>query len=555
VAIIEGTSGADTLTGGPDNDTINGYGGDDVIQANSVIPNYDEHNVVDGGDGNDTIYTSWGSDTVTGGAGDDTVYTNSVRYHGHTVDGGSGNDHLIGSHGADVFHGGDGDDVLEDLGNAYQDPTDQFIYNRNTMYGDGGNDILRGGTAPDTLAGGAGWDLILGGGDQTTVYVHHAGYFTAYDTADFSTDPEGSNILLDESATAIVTGYDVIAGCFKIIGTGYNDTLTFVSTIATDIDLGAGDDTVLNVSPGAITIHGGDGADVIEGSALSDLLYGDAGVDAVSYEHATSGVTVSLLYGAYSQDTVGAGVDVVQGFEMIRGSHFGDTLTGAADANLLDGLEGDDTLSGVDGNDLLLGGAGADHLYGGSGDDTLSGGDDNDILIGDLDYEGVGADQIFGGEGHDVLLGGDGADVLHGENGYDQLLGGAGGDTLLGGDGIDLLDGGAGADTLVGGAGGDRFVYNDLSDSMAGQADRILDFVSGEDILDLGRIDANTTIDGNQGFVMVQAFTSTAGQATLQYDSSQDATWFLADVNGDSSADFVLLINGHHTVADPAWLL
>ena len=62
---------------GPDNDTINGGGGDDTI---------------DGGGGNDTIAGDPGNDTITGGDGDDTIIWRN----------GDGSDGVTGGNGIDT---------------------------------------------------------------------------------------------------------------------------------------------------------------------------------------------------------------------------------------------------------------------------------------------------------------------------------------------------------------------------------------------------------------------------------------------------------------------
>lgn len=121
------------------------------------------------------------------------------------------------------------------------------------------------------------------------------------------------------------------------------------------------------------------------------------------------------------------------------------------------GGAGDDVISGNKAANKLFGGAGDDHLIGGGGKDKLKG--------------GAGADHLNGGAGRDKL---------DGKAGADRLDGGAGADKLKGGGGHDLLIGGRGNDKLSGGAGRDKFVFDEGSG-----ADRIMDFIIGEDIIDL----------------------------------------------------------------------
>jgi len=89
-------------------------------------------------------------------------------------------------------------------------------------------------------------------------------------------------------------------------------------------------------------------------------------------------------------------------------------------------------------------------------------------------------DTLSGGKGSDTLSGMAGDDVLNGGKGSDKLFGGAGQDTLNGGKGMDYLDGGEGADILSGGKGSDTFKFGD--------DDMVLDFKSGEDLIDLSSL-------------------------------------------------------------------
>src|SRR4051812_47388027 len=78
------TYGADTVDGGPGNDTIKG-----IARTGD--------NTFDGGDGNDTIRGGGGNDVVRGGAGDDTLTGDPMEVRG-----------------ADVLDGGPGKDTVDD---------------------------------------------------------------------------------------------------------------------------------------------------------------------------------------------------------------------------------------------------------------------------------------------------------------------------------------------------------------------------------------------------------------------------------------------------------
>lgn len=277
------------------------------------------------------------------------------------------------------------------------------------------------------------------------------------------------------SGTALADYVSGAAGNDTLTGLSGNDTLygldgndTLYGNQGFDyLDGGAGNDTLYG-GQGDDRLFGGEGNDYLEGGAGNDELHGGNGIDTVGYINATAGVTVSLssqntegpipVFADHvaslapalivSQDTFGAGIDTLFGFENLTGSGFADTLTGDINANVIIGGAGNDTITAMSGDDTLFGDAGDDVLFGNQG---------NDILHG-----GIGTDTLYGGQGNDTLFGDDGND------------------TLVGGVGDDVLVGGLGTNDLTGGTGADRFVM-----SAAGR-DTIRDFHQGEgDRIDL----------------------------------------------------------------------
>jgi Ca2+-binding RTX toxin-like protein len=252
----------------------------------------------------------------------------------------------------------------------------------NVLAGLDGNDVLDGGSGADTMIGGAGNDIY---------FVDNAGDLAAE-------DPGGGNDMV-VSSIAFTLGTDVeslmLTGTTNISGTGNaagnvlsgnagNNVLAGLGG-ADALDGGGGTDTAsyatsttgVSVSLAANTAHGGDAEgdsfasiESLTGSAFDDTLEGDAGnnvlnggngVDTASYEHATAGVTVSLLF-TVMQSTIGAGNDTVTGIENLTGSLFDDVLMGSTSGNVLSGLDGNDVLSGGNGADTLIGGSGADRF-------------------------------------------------------------------------------------------------------------------------------------------------------------------------------------------------
>ena len=204
----------------------------------------------------------------------------------------------------------------------------------------------------------------------------------------------------------------------------------------------------------------------------------------------------------------------------------GTTFNGTAAANVANGTPEADTMNGADGNDTLSGLAGNDALTGGAGNDTLNG--------------GAGNDNLNGNAGLDVLDGGDGNDILNGAADNDTVTGGAGNDQITGAAGIDLLTGGANADT---------FVFATAAQSGTGTTrDRITDFVSGEDKIDISVFDANTVAGGVQNFTFLTtagAAITAAGQLHYRHDTANSLTVVEGNTNANTTnMEFQVVLNG-----------
>lgn len=223
---LSGTSGDDDIGGGPGDDDIRGDAGDDVLRGGSGdddIRGGAGDDVIRGGSGDDVIRGGAGDDVIAGGAGDDDLRGGAGD---DVIRGGAGDDVVAGGAGDDVIFGGAGDDVV--AGGAGDDVIrggagDDFVA------GDAGDDVLFGGAGDDVIRGGAGDDVIDGGaGDD--VMSGGAGADVFRNTGSF-----GNDVILDFDKT-----------------TDRLDLRAFTSYELTQ----AGDDTVVTVAGGQITLRG-----------------------------------------------------------------------------------------------------------------------------------------------------------------------------------------------------------------------------------------------------------------------------------------------------------
>jgi beta-glucanase (GH16 family) len=166
---------------------------------------------------------------------------------------------------------------------------------------------------------------------------------------------------------------------------------------------------------------------------------------------------------------------------------------------------------------------------------------------GPLDATGnSGNNQLYGNGNANTLSGLAGNEYLYGDAGNDRLLGGSGNDKLYGGNGNDFLIGGPGIDRLDGEGGADTFRFESSMESPYSARDTIIAFSGAAgDCIDLGTIDANTLVSGNQAFTFIGSDPfAEAGQLRLSNGILS------ADVNGDHMADFGVVIGSAHLVPD-----
>ncbi|CAI0845863.1 serralysin family metalloprotease [Serratia proteamaculans] len=136
---------------------------------------------------------------------------------------------------------------------------------------------------------------------------------------------------------------------------------------------------------------------------------------------------------------------------------------------------------------------------------------------------GVTIENAFGGAGNDVIIG----------NNTNNIL--------MGGAGDDILYGGGESDHLFGNEGKDTFVYFAANESRADAPDWIVDFVSGEDKIDLSLFNTG----GSKGIEFVSQFSGKAGEAMLSYDVQTQVSDLAINLGGGFDAsDFLVKVVG-----------
>ncbi|MHA4870659.1 Ig-like domain-containing protein [Duganella sp. PWIR1] len=527
--MLSGGLGNDTLIGGAGNDTMVGGGGDDVYVVDVATDVVTE---LDGG-GTDSVQTAAVAYTL-GAFVENLSYTGTAAFAGtgnalaNAISGGIGKDTLSGGGGNDTLTGGAGDDSL--------------------LGGDGDDSLSAGTGVADVIDGGAGTDLV-------TVL----GNFAAYTRTRVS--------VTDTRLVNAATGESLIIRNIETVHFADGD-----KALADLIDNAA--------SPGADTLVGTTGNDIINGLGGIDVMSGGEGDDTYVVDVAGDVVTeladegtdlVQVAYTAPGSYTLGANVEngTVTGTLAISivGNELDNVLTGNAAANKLTGNAGNDTLiSGGGGNDTLIGGDG-DDVYviavgGHTVTEALNGGTDvvrtvitNYSLatnVENLIYTGTAAFTAVGNLQDNDIRGGIGNDKLDGAGGNDTLTGGLGNDTLTGGTGNDtfVLAGATGVDTIT-----------DFSNSVAKGFDKLaisqaaLAIGNGDTVVDGGVLraapggfaaDAELVIfSSNSGGITPAAAALVIGSANSGFTLGQQAL-FVVDNN---SASYVYLFKSSGTDA------
>ena len=246
--------------------------------------------------------------------------------------------------------------------------------------------------------------------------------------------------------------------------------------------------SVIDLNPGAFSSAGGFLSATLPTLEEINARRAEAGLTLRT--QATYDQYVTLFGASYTnglmRDNISIAYNVI--IENASGGAGDDTISGNAEANILNGNAGDDTINGRDGADIANGGTGNDTLNGDGGADILNGDAGNDTLNG-----GAGVDNLKGGAGDDTLNGGDDNDLLDGGDGNDTLNGGAGIDTATyaaatGGVSVNLhagtVTGALGSDSI---SGFENVIGSAHNDQITGDSNaNIIKAGNGLDVVTLG---------------------------------------------------------------------
>ena len=517
-----GTEFADTLTGGPGNDWIDGLAGADRMLGGEGD---DSYTVDQTGDvvvellqqGHDVVIS--GVTYTLAAEVEDLVLTGTANLNGtgnalaNTITGNTGANRLDGKAGVDVLLGGAGNDTyiidnkqeiiveLADKGtDTVQSPFDFTLAEHfenltltgsavsatgnaavNRLTGNALSNVLLGLDGNDVLNGAAGADTLIGGAGNDSYVIDHSS---------------------DQVIELAGEGLDTVQAAVSYGLTAEIENLTLTGTAAIN-GIGNNLDNRLTGNAAANTLSGMEGNDIIDGKAGADLLIGGAGNDTyyvdqsddLVIEQAEEGID---LVNSSATFTLSAEVEslTLTGAAVIDG-------TGNAGANTLTGNAAGNRLEGLGGHDVLDGKAGADILAGGAGNDTYIADQAGDVVLEAAD-EGIDTVQsavswTLGAHFENLTL--TGTALVNGTgNAADNTLTGNNVANLLAGlEGNDWLDGKGGNDTLIGGMGDDVYVVAQTADVVVELADEGVDTVLSGITWTLGENTEHLVLTGSAG--------------------------------------------------------
>jgi Ca2+-binding RTX toxin-like protein len=262
------------IDAGVDNLTVNGLGGDDVINASGLHAGQ-MNLTINGGDGNDTITGSAGADTVVGGRGNDVALL------------GGGNDTYVWNpgDGSDTVDGQAGVDTLQFNGSNVGEKIDISANGSRARLTRDVGAITMDLNSIETIDVAA-----LGGADTLTVNdlsgtgVKNVNIDLASPPGSGAGDGQADMIVINATGGADNISVSSVGGVITV--SGLTETIRITGAEAANDRLvinGLGGDDVIDATGLAggiqLTEDGGNGDDVLIGSPGNDVLLGGAGDD------------------------------------------------------------------------------------------------------------------------------------------------------------------------------------------------------------------------------------------------------------------------------------
>ena len=386
--------------------------GNDTIpvdpNANEFIENTLDDEIIQTQNGNDTINNSGSQVTISSGNGKD----------------------IITNYGSNVsINLGKGNDDIYNFGNIVK------------IDGGAGNDYIGNFASNATINGGAGHDYIV---NNSRAILISSGSGNDY----IFNNAFGSIVTVDSGS-----GNDTIEnnyGSVQTINAGNGNDYVYNNGIAGYINLGAGNDTIVN---GADNVNGGKGDDLIqfnEHSTNSEINYtkGD-GNDTIYGYNLTD--TISLTKGSITGSVI-SGSDLV--LNIGKGSiRFVDALTVNVNGKIINptpqGTKGKDTINNVDSNVAINGYGGNDKITNVGENVSINAGNGNNFIEnygeGSIIHTGNGKNTIYNRSHTVKIISGSGSDSI---NTWNSVVdSGAGNDTIIN-TGGSLIMSGAGNDVI-----------------------------------------------------------------------------------------------------------
>ncbi len=447
MAIINGTSTADNLIGGLEDDSIDGLAGDDTIN---------------GGAGNDTLTGGVGNDTIDGSTGEDTIVFNYPTTNISSLSGVSG----VFTGGSLTVIGEEGIDTL--LNFEFLQFSDQTVAVSEVIIGTVNDEALSGTTAADLISAGQGNDNINAG----------AGYDRIWGGSGINTIDGGSGIdtLVLEYASSQISAITTISEQLAIVSDNSTDIISNVEFLKFNDQLIEVDDLVLGtasaqtingtstndvIAPGsgADTINAGAGDDLVLGAEDGETIDGGDGTDTVKFNFSSAELTgATYLVNGDVQLTTEQPTILLKSIENIA---FTNTEQSAL-SDLVAELNVGQTFYRMPNEN-------------GSAFTVLP-----EVYVGPVSYLEY---QLFGDAEGNVIIGSD-------ENDFLSLFGDD--DAADGGAGQDILDGGTGSNFLIGGTGADTFYLDGRGGEVTWST--IVDFTEEDTVNIWGWVDGTSRL-------------------------------------------------------------